>query len=391
MGATFDLWQQAFVLASMSGAGSSQQGTPDTLASELENTFKTFFSSQETIADIGKWSIAWGPVIFESNPSPQSYADNTMYVAANADKTVYVVSIAGTNPNSSYDIYQEDLQVQTTVAWTSAFGGSTPSGLNPYISTGTELGVNNLLGMTDTQTNQTLLQFLQSLSASGTQNSKLIFGGHSLAGALAPTLALAFFNPAGGKLKLSDWSAVYLYPTAGPTPGNADFGTFLSSVFPAISSTGPSYQVWNQNVWNSIDVVPHAWTIPMLEEIPTLYPASWSSGSEPDTLRFAIWYAKTLSNKGAGTGAGPYEQYANQSIPGTVDKNISVKDLKSFEDQALYQHTTAYDILLGVQSLMPTTKYQAAYRPAVHAILSPRSAGEQRSLATNRALSQLEA
>lgn len=89
--------------------------------------------------------------------------------------------------------------------------------------------------------------------------------------------------------------------------------------------------------------------------------------------------SEDLSNKGAGTGAGPYEQYANQAIPGTFDGGIPVTDWTSFEDQTLYQHTTAYDILLNVQSLMPTTKYQAAYKPAVLAILSPRSAGEQQS------------
>ena len=159
--------------------------------------------------------------------------------------------------------------------------------------------------MTDRKTTKSLLQFLQSARA---QNRTLIFAGHSLAGALAPTLALVFFNSNGGQLNLKDWSAVYLYPTAGPTPGNADFGKFLSSVFPSVPSSGPAYRVWNQNVWNSIDVVPHAWNLAMLDQVATLYPAPRRSDptKEPEELSEAIDFAKSLSTEGGKTGAGPY-------------------------------------------------------------------------------------
>ena len=380
MAATFDLWQQAYTLATMSGSVSTQQGAPATLASALASTLTTFYQDTDTIAAIGQWSTVWGPVVFESAPSATAYADNVMYVAANADQSVYLVGIAGTNPKSSYDIHQEDLDVRHTTTWTSAFPSlpayGVPSGVSgtPYLSGGTALGVQNLLAMADGTTDQTLLQFLDGLST--TSGSTLIFCGHSLGGALAPTLALAFFNPSGGPLTLSSWDAVYLYPTAGPTPGNEALTSFIATVFPTGKPGAQPYQVWNANVWNSIDVVPHAWNTMMLDEVPTLYPTQWKS--EPMELKLAIGGAKLLSDLGAATGAGAYVMLPNQVVSGTFNSRIPVTDMSSFEQQALYQHTTAYDSLLGVQSLSPGAKTQAAFAPMIHALLNPAAAATQR-------------
>jgi hypothetical protein len=370
--AIFDLWQQAYTLSQQSGSVSAQQGNPDALASALAGLLNEFYARAET--KIGTWSTVWGPAVFESEPGPTSYADNVMYVAANADNSVYLVGIAGTSPNSKYDINQEDLAVQDTVAWNAAFPGlqpyEQPSGLSPYLSAGTALGVNNLLGMVDTLgTKQTLLAFLQSLPSSTTGKATLIFAGHSLAGALSPSLALAFFNPNGGTLKVSAWADVYLYPTAGPTPGNADFGAYLSAVFPptAPAPGSPGYQVWNRNVMNTIDVVPHAWEISMLNMITTLYPTSWTT--TPAKLTLAVGYAKRLSGMGGKTAAGPYVQYESQPLPGIFQGN-PVANFGEFEAQALYQHTKAYDALLGVTELSPATRNQAAFLPIVRAMLS---------------------
>lgn len=367
--ATFDLWQQAYTLAQQSGSASAQQGTPDALASALANLLNEFYERAETA--IGTWSTVWGPVVFESEPGPTSYADNVMYVAANADNSVYLVGIAGTNPNSRYDINQEDLAVQETVAWNAAFPSlqpySQPGGLSPYLSVGTALGVNNLLGMAD-GANHTLLAFLQSLPSSTTGKATLIFAGHSLAGALSPSLALAFFNPNGGRLSLSDWANVYVYPTAGPTPGNADFGAYLAAVFPPTAPGSKPYQVWNRNVMNTIDVVPHAWEISMLDEIPTLYPTSWKS--TPPKLTLAVGYAKRLSGMGGKTAAGPYMQFESQPLPGTYQGDNPVANFNQFEAQALYQHTKAYDVLLDVTELSPAARNQAAFLPIVRAMLS---------------------
>ncbi len=373
---TFDLWQQAYTLAMHSNSVSAQQGMPDQLAAELNTMLQTFYAQADTVSAIGQWSTVWGPVVFESEPSSTSYADNVMYVAANADKSAYLVGIAGTNKNSQYDIYQEDLAVDTTVAWTAAFPSlppfSLPSGLNPYLATGTALGVNNLLGLMDslqgTLVLGNLVAFLQSLPSSTTRQATLIFSGHSLAGALSPPLALALFNPNGGPVSLSNWANVYVYPTAGPTPGNADFGAYLASVFPPTTPGSQLYQVWNSNVMNTIDVVPHAWEISMLGMIPKLYPASWYI--TPPKLTGAVLYAKSLSNKGGVLPAGPYMQIDSQPLPGTFFGPKPVANFDQFAAEALYQHTKAYDVLLDVTSLAPGAKNQAAFVPVVNAMLS---------------------
>jgi hypothetical protein len=171
---------------------------------------------------------------------------------------------------------------------------------------------------------------------------------------------------------LSNWGNVYVYPTAGPTPGNADFGTFFSSVFAPIG-TG-TYQVWNQNVWNSIDVVPHAWNIAMLKEITKLYPASWIK--PPLKLTEYVDGAKTLSNAGAATMKwSPYEQWANQSLEGTYNSSYRVSDTKSFEAQAGYQHTIAYDVLLNVQDLASIIRNWSNFAAPPPLFFAGRSAG----------------
>jgi hypothetical protein len=285
-----------------------------------------------------------------------------MYVASNADKTQYVVAIAATNSHSKYDWDDEDFDVETTVAWAEAFPTLPPYGvpvftpaLRPSISSATQLGVNNLLGMIDTiqHTNQTLSQFLAALPTTTTGGAQLTFAGHSLAGALSPTLALALFNPDGGALALGDWAAVAVYPTAGATPGNSDFATFFSKVLPPVAAakSSPRYQTWNQDTWNTIDIVPHAWEIATLDQIATLYPTTWII--TPIKLTAAIAFAKHRSNEGAGTMNGPYTKLANNALVGTFEGD-PIADLTGFETEALYQHTRAYELLLGIQSVMPT-------------------------------------
>lgn len=376
MTASFDLWQQVFTLSYMANAASAETGDAATIATDLDNTLDNFFASGTTQAAIGDWTIVWGPVVFEHEPGPTSYADNAMYVATNAGNTQYVVAIAATNSHSKYDWDDEDFDVETTVAWASAFPALAPYGvpshtpaLLPSISSATALGVNNLLGMIDTiqGTNQTLAQFLAALPTATTQGAQITFAGHSLAGALSPTLALALFNPDGGELALANWEYVAAYPTAGATPGNADFATFFSTVLPPVAATSSStpYQTWNQDTWNDIDVVPHAWEIATLDQITKLYPTSWII--TPIKLAGGVDFAKHRSNEGAGTMNGPYAKIANNPLVGTF-QGPPVSNLTTFEAEALYQHTTAYEVLIGIQSVLQAD-LKDGFRSALSAVL----------------------
>jgi hypothetical protein len=358
-----NLVQKAFLLTKESNGVGDTQGDAQTLAQALQTKLNTFLALPDVQKAMeGKWSVVWGPAVFEAQESSTSYADNVMYVAASPDQSVYVVAIAGTNGSSDYDIKNEDNSVTTTKLWVDAFPSLKPYGvplsINPWpaLSTGTALGVNNLLGMTDKLTTQkSLVDFLKSLSATGSKT--LIFGGHSLGGALAPTLALALFNPSGGPLSTSNWGHVYVLPVAGPTPGNAGLSQFFGNVFPSVSLNLPQSQyAWNQDIWNSLDAVPHAWVVDMLQEIPTLYPTNWDGGQAPSDITNDVAGAVLASEVG-GALPGAYTQLPNIETTGTFrgpagDGSKPITTEAQFWAEVMYQHLDAYNILFGIQNLI---------------------------------------
>jgi hypothetical protein len=372
--ATLNLCQQAFVLSHESNyLGNQQQtGTPSQLASTLNAHLTQFLGDPNTQSAMGKWSLAWGPAVFAKNPSDKSTPDNVMYVAANADQSIYVVAIAGTDFQSRYDVINEDNNTLLPVSWKGAFPSlgkyDVPPGISPTpkISAGTAAGVNALLSMADPNTHQSLVEFLASLGATGSKT--LIFTGHSLGGALSPTLALALFNPAGGKFSTASWGNVYVLPTAGPTPGNEGFATLFKQVFPPVSLNQPeAYYAWNQNIRNSLDAVPHAWVTSMLEEILSLYHPKWKLIIPPPLLVAQVEGAILISHV-FGLLAGPYAQIPNIPVPGTLI-DPPVTDTDSFMNQVGHQHIDAYNQLFGVDTVI-SKKTQEGLRTSATGLMA---------------------
>lgn len=348
--ATFDPWQQVYSLSMHSGLIGAQdhRDTAENLAKWLAQQLANFYAEQAAQMG-GGWSTVWGPVVFQADvdAGPQ-IASNVMYAAANSDRSMVVVAIAGTNFKSIlYDVEKEDNAVGSTVAW-----APTRSGLHPYVSSGTALGVSNLLAMNDGATGRTLAEFL---GASASTSARLIFTGHSLGGALAPTLALTLFNSDNGALKQSDWQSVRFYSTAGPTPGNKDFADYVRQEFPPDGPHAKPYQCWNQVVWNSLDVVPQGWDVELLERSIELYPhvEDWPPTDLDNDIKGKINKSKLGANAGKlkGACAGPYTRLANQRLEGTLNSDddkrpIPVRDKDTYYAQVAYQHTKAYDALI---------------------------------------------
>jgi hypothetical protein len=143
---------------------------------------------------------------------------------------------------------------------------------------------------------------------------------------------------------------VYCYPTAGATPGNAAFAGLCKATLPP--TVGNAYQVWNRDLWNSYDVVPHGWDAKMLEQIKTLY-----DNTQFVTIDFAVDRAKKTS---ASSGIA-YAQIANQQIEGTLS-GIPTTAF-AFMEQAKSQHTTAYSALIAnrlIPVVPPTQERQTA-------------------------------
>lgn len=127
-------------------------------------------------------------------------------------------------------------------------------------------------------------------------DATLIFTGHSLGGALSPTVAFA--TKSANILRVAD---VLTFPTAGPTPGNDIFAYTFRAFFPEISS-GSGYRSWNTNFINTLDIVPKAWCTrkdlrpdQYLGQIPTIY-GPISNGNDQQILERLIQQATNASN-----------------------------------------------------------------------------------------------
>ncbi len=351
-GPAYDVFQQTFRLSILANSAWTDTGTQPELLAKLTAAVTSGLNSQAEQALIGKWSVAWGPQVWQNTGS--SVADNAMYVAYNpavkfADgltHEAYVVAIAATGPFSTYDWLTEDFDVSSVVAFDTfnplqPAPTPAPTPVSPttaVISMGTAIGVSNLLKMTSPNgapaAGQSLAQFLGSLKGN---NKAVIFTGHSLAGALSPTVGLwlkknkylAGFGP--------DGTYHFVYATAGATPGNLAFASEFSSHFvPNLKPPANSYKVWNRQVWNTLDVVPHAWNLDLLSKVPKLY-----GNPNLDAIDAAV----ALAAANAARSKVYYVHTAEEQLTGTLTGPVSTT--LEFLKQAAYQHTTAYGALIA--------------------------------------------
>jgi hypothetical protein len=322
---SYSMQQIAFAFSQVVGAGDS---VTSNFAQTITQKFDDLTSQFQQYLGSG-WSMPWGPAIEQSGAA----ADNAMIVAAGSDASnnpVYIVAVAGTNPKSHLD-GTEDLDVGAVVP----FHVNAKINLDAQIDLGTSIGIAILEAMVPGR--QTLQQYLESVAS---PSATLIFTGHSLGGALSPALALDLF--VNKHMDLGKWGAVYVTPSAGPTPGNADFSTLFASTFPSTSDG------WNLNVVNSLDCVPRAWSD--LSSIPTIYEPNLGATSEITALVLA--FERLRGSEGQFYAALPafafFGTYNPNALPAPPPppSNEDLTPLQNatalFAAQALYQHIPAY-------------------------------------------------
>ncbi len=287
--ATYDLIQTAFLFNVISNAASSQTGSRQALAQYLtlaageggqwQPDEKTqpiqvagFLADNGAKLIGGDWSIVWGPAICAGLGRK---ALNAMLVAHSPSQNTYVVAIAGTNPHSWYDWLVEDGQVGAELmaefpVRTGLIGPSAVAADSSkvQVSFGTATGINNLMErMYGADGKKAKLEpFLKSLT--GSAGARIIVTGHSLGGALSSTMALQIMGIVK-KNWLDKGGQVLALPTAGPSPGNGAFSTLWGNTFKPIAvPVNSGNQVSNLNVliWNTQDLVPHAWDYIMTED-----------------------------------------------------------------------------------------------------------------------------
>ncbi|MCK6549825.1 hypothetical protein L6R52_28570 [Myxococcota bacterium] len=336
------------------------------------------------------WRPVWGPIVYAVDTrGPTVQADNTMGCYYSPSNNLFVIAVAGTNPSSFFDWLHEDAAVGSMVSWASA--GGTGSG---NISTGANTGLQILLSSMLDGNRNTMLQTLSSyIVANGVTGATIAVGGHSLAGALSPCLALYM------QQNQSSWNhgapqSIAVYASAGPTPGDAAF----AATYEAVIKAG---KIGYSSVYNPLDVVPLAWAPADLATLPGIYDSfieQVSAGDSPTNLFWGILAAglDVLASGTQGYGANPYVQIAtgrtalpggafNHSVddevivdttpptlvlpPGLSNYGPYVVNVARFAEQAVAQHTTEYPPLLGIAAF--DAEYQKILEKSVPRAAAP--------------------
>src|SRR5712692_2185945 len=231
----YDIVQTSFLLGMASNGAAGIWATQSELLGYL-NTYLNggtdpigthydgFFPQMNSKLAGGDWSVVWGPCLYSERGDKPGEATNAMYVAYSPSLSTYVVAIAATNFLSIFDWLAEDFNVLPNymAEWPLSVPFVQKSHwpwfwhVPPAISAATALGVSDLLTKLTDSSKGTIQEFL---TATANSTDTLIFAGHSLAGALSPTLAFYLYpQPAQ-----SNWRQVLVLPTAGATPGNKKF------------------------------------------------------------------------------------------------------------------------------------------------------------------------
>ncbi|WP_430408998.1 lipase family protein [Kordia sp.] len=346
----------------------------------------------ETTSIIGNWKAVWGPIVYANDPTSNSvHADNTMGMYYNADENVMVIGIAGTNVNSPFGWLVEDFSVHTTKSWETITG--VPSSGN--ISHGTYVGLSILRNMKDHE-GETVITALKNFLKKNPMltGMQIAVAGHSLGGALSPTLAL-FLSDTKSEWDANGITSIGAFPTAGPTPGDEAFASYYEKQIAAS-------KIYYLSQHNAIDVVPHAWQKEDLEKIPTIYEdyiKQPSDANPSETITGTLASAAALNALATkniiGVPVNRYQQISpSTTLNGTFDTEMDdtiskkleyiglvlptalgkyavyLRNLARFAAQAAVQHTSEYHTLLDIVPFMTAyKKILTAHQPKDQVVL----------------------
>ncbi|KAI1194026.1 hypothetical protein F5X97DRAFT_338231 [Nemania serpens] len=257
----YNLFQQIYCFSMITGIVGEIKASEQELQDAMIATFN------EVVPGLsGSWTISWGPRVYKEEDKPDTGPDNVWFAAIDETQKICVVAIAGTQSNSVPDLYQ-DFDVIEVVDFNAWVGQWSKDGITqpqnadptadttlPYCAKGTCAGVWNVLKNVSTAASKNIRidEYLRSLDSSYT----IVFTGHSLGGALAPVSALGLT-----KANLLGDHTVKVMPSAGVSPGNEILAADYTSAFPKDPPSGEGYQVYNLDYYNTLDIVPQAWSV----------------------------------------------------------------------------------------------------------------------------------
>ena len=267
---TYTAQQEMFLLAPGSNAGAlcqapnwdSHQQRQQKIEQCVSEKSNGWFSDR----GLSDWQIVWGPGVYlvpnSTNPLVNAtYPTNVVYVAKHTKTEWYVVSVAGTNPHSLFDLLAEDLTVVNKKPWPYASGSTVPE-ISPGSLTGLE-EVQRMSPGVGPHPNLTLNAFFAEALKNVQGQIKITTTGHSLGGvALSPLVALWlwetratwFPNGASNPLLMS------CIRFAGPSPGDGNFQSYYNERIQDTTS-----------IFNTLDIVAKAWNHATMLDLPNIY------------------------------------------------------------------------------------------------------------------------
>ena len=282
------------------------------------------------------WKVVWGPTSFTLPDG--LLQDNAMFVAEQISQPgSLIVAIRGTNGDAILDWIVDDLDVWTKLPWQLPPGSKL--GGQAQVSRATHDALNVLLNrLVPTQGQGGAGLGLEAFLAQRVgQGMRVSFTGHSLAGTLAPTLALWLKQRQGlaGGWDPDGKVAISVVAFAGATPGNAAFAALFDAQLGAACL----------RIHNKLDIVPHAWDALGMASVADVYA---SGGDSPNLL-------ERLLIAGIRRTVHEYTQIGT-SVPLRWDVQTEVK---GFLAQALLQHVRSYPTLLQVPELLELPAFAA--------------------------------
>jgi hypothetical protein len=253
-----------------------------------------------------------------------------MYVVRrDADPAHLAIVVRGTNPPATLDWLVEDFDVVDQVSWETG-----PQPTEAKTSKAISEGLHLLQTMT-AASGQTLVEFLK--QESGKYPAlRIDLTGHSLGGALSPTLALWLADTQ--QQWNQHWSPTQgarfaVYPLAGPTAGNAAFAAYYDSRLGAVTD----------RMYGFYDVIPRAWNVETLATVAGIYEPL----TRPDAIERGLFdgLRDLVRNKG-------YSQIRPDvaALPGALDASKA-----KFLEQLFWQHHCSYQCALGIDVPLPST------------------------------------
>jgi hypothetical protein len=369
----YDRWQQLYCLSAASGTVSYSSGTEAELQDAMDQAL------HKHLPDLpGGWTASWGPRVYKADKFDRLMGpDSVWFAAESASQRLCVVAVAGTSPKSLPDLNM-DFDVANVVdfdAWTEtwpALGVRPPSIAAPpldpsgtYAAAGVCTGIYNVLSQPSNLASygQTIGDYLRRSVPAGYD---IVFTGHSMGGAVAPTCALGLLR-AG----LAGGNRVYILPTAGPTPGNAALAGELAWWFPPQAPPAPpnQFRAFNNDLFNINDAVPQAWSTDAGADRSLPGIAAIYGGAGPAWRRIVADVVALLAARATASGIA-YAPMAGTAFAGPAVAPVASG--RELEDTVLAQHLDAYWDFVGVLPWYDQFQDRLAEHPGVEPLLPSR-------------------